>query len=905
MIGHKNSDQPIILPMDPDDLARHRRRHPKYTYWCGIQLDGCGRELADRLCRDGRVCHFAHHPDPDGTRPVCQRSANGEDSADHLFIKQGVTRWLGKQQLRGKTTIRDLGQGPGGAVDIHLPDRRHRLRFQMNGLDIPTWRRVDEELGEDADTVDWIFNHDGPVTREMLGRYGYSLRVRLETHGAERRVHIGAEHPDRAIDWTPLEECTISPGGLLTPAVESIRISAARPRPKPAGFLLQGSVAFTPDTASLVPDASPFAAAGRHLLMADVKPTDSRTVRALLSLPADAPVPAGNHVYRCTGAVRMLVTDPSRSSGAEWAIEANAFVRLNAHEAQRTGLWTPPPADQVAASDTPSPAPLPVAEPAQPPKQRQQPSPARPAPEPTTKRDRTDIVVAVRDALIRDAQLRARPTWETLARVADLGLDRLNDSDRRDLLIDVDRPLADDKPILSALVHSEGGGPLPYLASVLYALGLGRPESDAALKRWCAREIDRAHAAHGVPSRALPPRLPLQAPGEAWAPQRTAAVKNHQPTSSERLRTLIAHGERLLPDAQGKRSRLKSAIKDAQKWLRLRNSLRVTRQERLNGGASPSANHVEEALYRAIQAVERSQEQKRQTYIRESEAPAAPTRATKAGPPSPQQQRPTGVPVAPSELRRLLTETAVRGETATWEQLIGGERALTHDHPESIRWESLVNAEGQVTGDVPLLSSLVTDTGGGPVPYFRQILLALGFEVPETKQRLEEAWCREQVRCHAAHSTPRQAMPPSLLSKAWTKSTSLSKPQSATGTSPETERLTSEQIGELGARIKGFLAQTAMAGATITWSTIRHRLGDSLPWLPPEDQGELLVRADEATPADEPLLSALIVVGDHVMHPLYRHVAFSLEREVPESDEELQQRWAMDVLKLHALWRHR
>ncbi|MBV9024811.1 MAG: hypothetical protein JO362_13725, partial [Streptomycetaceae bacterium] len=77
------------------------------------------------------------------------------------------------------------------------------------------------------------------------------------------------------------------------------------------------------------------------------------------------------------------------------------------------------------------------------------------------------------------------------------------------------------------------------------------------------------------------------------------------------------------------------------------------------------------------------------------------------------------------------------------------------------------------------------------------------------------------------------------------------------------------------------------------------------PRLHPDDQGEVLVRVDRATPAGEPLLSALVTAADHAMHPLYRHVAFSLDRPVPLSDAELRAEWAMDVLRLHHAWRYR
>ncbi|MEV5796607.1 hypothetical protein [Streptomyces collinus] len=291
VIGHANSDHPVILPMEADELDLWRNAHPTYTYWCGIQLGGCGGELSDRRYTE-KVCHFAHHPNA----PICHRTANGESSADHLFIKRGVQRLLSKQKLSGKVQTQNLGTGPGDAVDVHLPGARRRLRFQLSALDYRAWRRAADDLTEDAEDLDWIFGPATPVTRELAGRHGFCLRVRCETVGGERRVHIGTEAPDRTgtVKWTPLEDCVLTPAGLTTPDVETIRVS--RPRPIPHSFPIQGALVFAPVPEADAPSRSPFASDDRHLLVADVKPMDSPIVRALLSLPGDTEPPPAEHV---------------------------------------------------------------------------------------------------------------------------------------------------------------------------------------------------------------------------------------------------------------------------------------------------------------------------------------------------------------------------------------------------------------------------------------------------------------------------------------------------------------------------------------------------------------------------------------------------------------------------------
>ncbi|WP_051740833.1 hypothetical protein [Kitasatospora sp. MBT66] len=500
VIGHASSEIPIILPMEAHELERWRKLHPSCTYWCGTKLGGCGRQLADRLYRD-KVCHFAHHPNHDGSPFVCHRTANGEDSADHLFIKQGVERWLRESRLSGSATLRNLGTGPGDAVDVHIPKTRQRFRFQLSGLDYRAWRRADMELADDADGIDWIFNQDGPITREMLGRFGYTLRVRCETEGAVRRIYVGAERPHQAaIDWTPFEDCTLTPTGLITKTPEGpLSVGAiARPRPRPASFALQGGAVFALDTAASAPADSPLADVGRYVVAADVRPPDSRIIRALISIPDGVPHPSADHVYRFTGTPRIALTEPDGTGDPQWLIQAGTFERLNAREAHRTGLWTPPPSPPPVS---PSPAPRSVATPA---KKVAPTLPAQSAPrkEPVKDGSPQEPRTAHRQAVVPSAEKRppvtpgrlpeqamaavsslklaleravghgATVTWHELAEATDLELSSLPISVRRDLLIEVDRRSG---RLLSAVVRTSTGTRLPYLADIASAVGLEVP----------------------------------------------------------------------------------------------------------------------------------------------------------------------------------------------------------------------------------------------------------------------------------------------------------------------------------------------------------------------------------------------------------------------------------------------
>ncbi|MCZ2526194.1 hypothetical protein [Streptomyces sp. HB2AG] len=846
VIGHKDSDRPIILPMDADELKRWRRQHPDYEYWCGTLLGGCGRQLTDRLYYT-KVCHFAHHPRYSGSNYVCNRTDNGESSADHLFIKQGVSKLIKRQGLRGKVELRNLGRGPGDAVDVRLPNTRQRLRFQLADLDYRSWRRANDELGEDADSIDWIFGTDGPITQEMLSRYGYTLRVRCETDGAVRRVHIGATRPNHKVEWTPLEECVLNDRGLLTPAVEKIRLTrssragaAAPPQPRPAGFVLHGGITFAVDTEAPVPQDVPFVRDGQHLVVADVKPVGSRIVRALVSLPADA-TPDEGHVYRFKGAVRLLVAEPGTAEDVQWIIEANAFVRLSAHEAQSTGLWSPPAAVPAPASPEPPaepklpgppvtpkpekrqetpparehaaavpgdvPAPLPQqSEPAAspPPAVPAQRTPQLSAPQPPKKPEppspeRGRLVAALRRELERAARLRTSVTWEHMARVAGVELTRLSLRDRQDLLVEVARSTIGSAAFLPVLVRTETGAPLSYVNSILSGAGR-QPLSPSQLDDWYVRETRRVYAAFAGSAPVTPPSRP-SVPSQLTGRGAGTASPRRDRASLKEVQDLVAYAESLLPHLNRKnRHQVAKAIKRAGRWVRELQERGVVRPEQLSGIWRKQAQEQARALHHVLTIAEQA------AFGGNSKTETAPGAEGKKG----------AQPLPPAGGKPTASHSPVGGDSPS-------------GRPDS---------RGQVS--VSPVEDVSTES----------------------------------------HDSRKQS-------------------------DAEAERLAGERLDRLAEAVRDILVKTAKAQSTTTWSAIRHQLGSLLPWLHTDDQGEILVRADRETPDDEPLLSALIVVGDHVMHPLYRHVAYSLGRDVPVSDEELAGQWAMDVLKVHACWRHR
>ncbi|MGW3314383.1 hypothetical protein [Streptomyces fungicidicus] len=626
VVGDAHSDHPVILPMDAAELDAWRRRHPHYTYWCGYELGGCGGKLMDRLYHD-KVCHFAHV----SGGPTCGRAATGESSADHLFIKRGLRNLLGKHGQRGTVATRDLGSGPGDAVDLHLPAARRRLRFQLSRLYYRGWRAANLALADDVDEVDWLFGTDGPLTEELLARKGYSLRFRLETVGGERRVHIGTRtHDEPSVHWHPLEDCRITQGGLLTPSTETVRVSGRCP--KPFAFPIDGPVLFALAPEAPVPDDSSFAGEGRRLVAADVKPSGSPIVRAILSLPNDTELPPAKHVYRATDHARLLV----REGVGGWVVSLNRFVRLNAHEAARTGLAQalPEPPDTM-----PTPAP-------------------RAKQSVTLTRNRA--VVRVRELLTNAAPRGRTMRWSALAAQLGAPLVDMPQNERAAFLVEVDSPLQDNKPVVSILLREDDGGLLRCLPAVLDKLGVkgtgGMSADSSALRAWAERERERTMALCVTPSRETSPRKPDMAKAE-------------QPKAP--------------------------------------------------------ASSLEE----------------RRRATQEKERKTAGRQATPH-----------------TEIEQLLIAAACQQQAFTTAEL----ELLRSDHRMDLS-VLLMRIDRAATGSTPLLSSLVTDEDGAPLPYFRDVLRAAGYRAPQTDKALKLAWRREQERAYAAYADPPQPLPERLV----------------------------------------------------------------------------------------------------------------------------------------------
>jgi hypothetical protein len=208
-----------MLPLEAIELDAFRHRHDHHTFWCGLLLGGCGGQLTTKLYTD-RVCHFAHHPDPDGLPQVCGRHARGVASADHLYVKSAATAWLhGRGEQPHFDYARPDGAPIGSVVDIQW--RRGGLRVHLDQAVAPVW----------DDDVEPVLGTMVPVDHDTLIRRWYVHRIRLDSVGTERHVQIGTEAFARPIEWFALGECDMTERGLTTPAVEKIVQARHTPRP--------------------------------------------------------------------------------------------------------------------------------------------------------------------------------------------------------------------------------------------------------------------------------------------------------------------------------------------------------------------------------------------------------------------------------------------------------------------------------------------------------------------------------------------------------------------------------------------------------------------------------------------------------------------------------------------------
>ncbi|MEE1931302.1 hypothetical protein V1J52_24550 [Streptomyces sp. TRM 70351] len=222
VIGHADSELPVVLPMEAIELDEFRARHAGQTFWCGVWLGGCGHQLVNKLYTD-RACHFAHAPDPEHTS-TCSRKASGVSSADHLYVKHGLLSWLAEQDITATASIpRDADGSIGGEV-LFVPVGHGRLRILLA-----------EPTGSGApaqeEPAHLVLGPEVASDPDVLLRQGYVNRIQLVSEGTRRRIQVGTERHGGTTEWFDLHEVGLTDTGLTTPAVEEIRRLRATRRP--------------------------------------------------------------------------------------------------------------------------------------------------------------------------------------------------------------------------------------------------------------------------------------------------------------------------------------------------------------------------------------------------------------------------------------------------------------------------------------------------------------------------------------------------------------------------------------------------------------------------------------------------------------------------------------------------
>ncbi|MEW2219126.1 hypothetical protein AB0939_07385 [Streptomyces sp. NPDC006990] len=1052
VIGSAGSGQPVILPEAPHNLDEYRREFGRDQFWCGTLLGGCGQKLITKRY-ETKVCHFAHHP---GHGESCHRSANGVDSADHLFLRKHVKGWLLRQGHAAKADLRSLGRGPGDAVDFWLRATAQHLRFELNPQDYVRWRTAAESLGAREGHIEWVFGGpDSAITRDVVARQGYALRLCLHTVGSDRQVNIGTVIDDGTdVVWVPLDECRMTSDGIVTPRLEELRKQGTvrgggmRNDPFPASLPLRGAeIVFALDASARPPTAGPLVAADRYLVSGFIKPAGSRITRAHVSLPTGVPQPTEDYVYRLDTMVRLLITEPAGAAdGVVWAIRCDSLSQLKGLDAERTGLWRP-----SASLEEPRPDPSTDA--------------SAPAVTPSTQVERSQTAATLRKELEKVAVRGGTTTWRALSQLSGVDLAHLPDPKRRRLLLEVDSPFREDAPLLSVLVLTQAGRPLPYLATILRMLGAPAPASDTALQKWSREAIARTHTAYAGYD--APNAADLQAAAERhaqlvcrvkeaqeiipresgrraarlndavrgaeelleryrrscrWRPdtrhwlagsdslldtldrligrpvstalapnpgQRTAepdgvaadcpspptGVKNQDSRADppgagrggvaqevERLSCLFERvkatgnldsASKLLEQANGLHCRdgkaetkrqLNQLRRNLTEWIIQRKhedagdtltSLRsvLEKASNVSSDAGPVRHReiLASILSQAKAYVHRLQQPLPDNVQSEMEAlqqrltSSLPAASPLSGDPEPEKVSAAPEGIGPATATRsarqeldLLAEQARKAQEAGDLAAVEAARRrmgplyalrLTDQERQGFtpllrqlkQWCRTRDPQRQTDPALRKIRSLLNQLGSrrfsvtvqeihGTLGDIRRLRSQLKVPLPDSDRASIHRWQRrlrhvKKSKSRASQLTDPVQFPPNR-------------------TQQNGDRLPQERISELADAVRSILEDAARTGGLLTWGGIRKRMDGRLPHLHPDDQGELLVVVDQGTPAEEPLLSALVASSDASLHWLYRHVRFSLGRK-HITDEDLAAHWPMEVLRLRQRWRHR
>ncbi|AJC62069.1 hypothetical protein GZL_p00139 (plasmid) [Streptomyces sp. 769] len=137
----------------------------------------------------------------------------------------------------------------------------------------------------------------------------------------------------------------------------------------------------------------------------------------------------------------------------------------------------------------------------------------------------------------------------------------------------------------------------------------------------------------------------------------------------------------------------------------------------------------------------------------------------------------------------------------------------------------------------------------------------------------------------------------------WTRR--LSQPKNLPRQRPARRELPSHVLESAAAAVRGALKKAARAQTTTSWARLEQQLGSALPRMTRAERVQVLTLVDQATPADQALLSCLVAAGDPGMTSSYREIARALGLESPEDPSALSDVINADVQHTHHYWHHR
>ncbi|WP_329263252.1 competence protein CoiA family protein [Streptomyces pseudovenezuelae] len=757
VIGQAESDWPVFLPYDHDDFDRFMWGRTRDDFYCGVLLGGCGKKLTPKRYTE-KKCHFAHRP------PVhCRRTETGEASADHLYIGQALRRWLLRQGYQdAEVTYLDPGSVHGGAVEVRFGQGLSRLiRVQLARLSLREWQETRERLAERHTHVHWAYGPYCGLSHSEVDVAGHAIRISCRTESETRAVYVGTQYPDNSLAWSSLAECRLSDEGIITPRLdaEPPASSTPAPAPTPVAFpLAPGTIAFTAAAELPAPRPDPDGTAVR-LYEADLQPLGSAVVRVRITLPHAHPVPSPHQLHVIYSSAHLLPLTEVTSSEPAWLIRADGASPL---PQQTDSRWpnlrpvSPPP-------ESPRPTPT-----------RTEPAASTPPPLPLGE---AETIRVFRSRLDLVARARGLINWETLVGHAGAAPGDITPEERVRLLISVDHPRADGKPVLSALVKPAlaPDAPAPYFADVLAGLGWRADLPEAKVAEIWGRERRTAYAlAHNaaVPALQQPPsasaengtkltlnedqivarfreHLKLVANGRSVIKWKTLLRKHGIPSSAlsarDQVRLLAAVDRPYVPG----RGLLSALVKGEGQ---------LTGPAPFFGEVLAELGWVPDATTPTVEAAWRAASGR--AYAQHTGTPQSisATRSAEADRTHWSRLGTTKAAVVDAT-RRSLIDAARRQVCVGWHTLAAAAGLKPTDLSDKAREAILVAVDSPTSPHGVLLSSLVVASEHTPVPYFDSILKRLGRPHGLRPIELGQVRKREQSLVFAAYSSTSTTAP--------------------------------------------------------------------------------------------------------------------------------------------------